>query len=251
MHQKLTGQVALVTGGSRGMGAAIAVRLAADGADVAFSYAADPEKGKKTLAAIEATGRRGLAVKADQADPRRAQHLVRQVADHFGRLDILVNNAGVHVTGTVDAPDRDQSAFDRQLAINLQAVVSTVVAAAPLLTEGGRIVSIASNGSATTSVPFPGLSDYLATKAAVVTYTKGWARDLAPRGITVNAIQPGAIDTDMNPADAEDASFVTSLTPMGRFGRPEEIAAAVSFLVGPEAAFITGASLPVDGGFSC
>ena len=126
-----------------------------------------------------------------------------------------------------------------------------MVAAAPLLTEGGRIVSIASNGSATTSVPFPGLSDYLATKAAVVTYTKGWARDLAPRGITVNAIQPGAIDTDMNPADAEDASLVTSLTPMGRFGRPEEIAAAVSFLVGPEAAFITGASLPVDGGFSC
>lgn len=100
-------------------------------------------------------------------------------------------------------------------------------------------------------MPFPGLSDYLATKAAVVTYTKGWARDLAPRGITVNAIQPGAIDTDMNPADAEDASLVTSLTPMGRFGRPEEIAAAVSFLVGPEAAFITGASLPVDGGFSC
>ena len=120
MHQKLTGQVALVTGGSRGMGAAIAVRLAADGADVAFSYAADPEKGKKTLAAIEATGRRGLAVKADQADPRRAQHLVRQVADHFGRLDILVNNAGVHVTGKVDAPDRDQSAFDRQLAINFK-----------------------------------------------------------------------------------------------------------------------------------
>ncbi|MFI5998478.1 SDR family NAD(P)-dependent oxidoreductase [Streptomyces sp. NPDC051362] len=250
MSEKLAGKVALVTGGSRGVGAAIAARLAADGADVAFSFAADPDEGKKTLAAIEAAGRRGLAVKADQADPRQAQALVEEVVEQFGRLDILVNNAGVFVTGTVDAPDRDQAAFDRQLAINVQGVVSTVVAAVPILAEGGRIVSIAASGSATTRVPFPGIADYVATKAAVTAYTKGWARDLAPRGITVNVILPGSIDTDMNPADSEQASFVTSLTPLGRYGRPEEIAGAVSFLVGPDAEFITGASLPVDGGLT-
>ena len=250
MNENLAGKVALVTGGSRGMGAAIAARLAADGADVAFSYRADPDEGRKTLAAIEAAGRRGLVVKADQADEQQVRTMVQRVGEYFGRLDIVVNNAAVYLQGVVDAADRDQGALDRQLAINLQGTVRTVVAAMPLLSEGGRIISIASTGSTHTKVPFPGIADYMATKAAVVTYAKGWARDLAPRGITVNVVEPGAIDTDMNPATSERAAFMTSMVPLGRYGRPEEIAAAVSFLVGPEAAFITGTVLTVDGGFS-
>ncbi|SNT34366.1 3-oxoacyl-[acyl-carrier protein] reductase [Actinacidiphila glaucinigra] len=250
VNENLAGKVALVSGGSRGLGAAIAARLAADGADVAFSYTADPEQGGKTLAAIEAAGRRGLAVKADQADEQQVRNMVQRVAEYFGRLDVVVNNAAVYLKGAVDKADRDQNALDRQLAVNLQGVVRTVVAAVPLLSVGGRIVSIASTGSTQTRVPFPGIADYMATKAAVVTYAKGWARDLAPRGITVNVVEPGPIDTDMNPADSEQAAYVRSLVPLGRYGRAEEIAAAVSFLVGPEAGFITGATLTVDGGVS-
>jgi 3-oxoacyl-[acyl-carrier protein] reductase len=251
VNENLAGKVALVTGGSRGIGAAIAVRLASDGADVAFSYTADPDEGRKTLAAIEATGRRGLAIKADQADEQQVRSMVHRVGEYFGRLDVVVNNAGMYVQGAVDAADRDQSVLDRQLAVNIQGVVRTVVAAVPLLSDGGRIVSIASTGSSHTKVAFSGIADYTATKAAVVAYAKGWARDLASRGITVNVVEPGPIDTDMNPANSEQASSVASVVPLGRYGRAEEVAAAVSFLVGPEAGFITGATLAVDGGFSC
>jgi 3-oxoacyl-[acyl-carrier protein] reductase len=248
MAGALDGKVALVTGGSRGIGAAIAIRLATDGADVAISFTSASERASETVAAIGRAGRRGFAVQADQAVAEQARGLVGTVVEHFGRLDILVNNAGVFVTGAVDESDPDHDAFDQQMAINVHGVNNTVRAAAPLLPEGGRIVSVATSGAGTISVPFPGLADYFATKAAIVAYTKGWARDLGPRNITVNAVEPGPIDTEMNPADGESAAVMAAATALGRYGTPEDVAAAVAFLVGPDAAYVTGSALTVDGG---
>ncbi len=243
MAKPLSGKVALVTGASRGIGAAIARRLADDGADIAISYTASPDKAEAVVADLKSKGVRAEAFKADQADVKAAARLVDDVAAKFGRLDILVNNAGVFVSG--DAPGED---LDRQFRVNVASVAAAVRAAARHLPEGGRIVTIGSNLGAL--VPFPGLTDYSATKAAVAGYTKGWARDFGPKGVTVNVVQPGPIDTDMNPSDGELADLQRSRTALGRYGRPEEIAAAVAFLAGPEAGFITGAALTVDGGFN-
>jgi 3-oxoacyl-[acyl-carrier protein] reductase len=244
----LSGKVALVTGGSRGIGAAIVRRLAGDGADVAFSYAASVERAENLVRDIEASGHRALAVRADQAIASEVQDLVRQTHAAFGRLDILVNSAGVFVTGMVDDPDADLAAFERQFDVNVKGVVAAVRAAVPLMTDGGRIVSIGTTGAV--HVPFAGAADYVATKAAVAAYSRGWARDLGPRNIMVNTVQPGAIDTDMNPADGAFAETLKGLAALGRYGRPEDIAAAVAFLAGPDAGYITGATLNVDGGQS-
>jgi 3-oxoacyl-[acyl-carrier protein] reductase len=250
MSKNLEGKIALVTGGSRGIGAAIAQRLAIDGAHVAISYSSSPDRADAVVTQIEAEGRHGLAFRADQVDPEQASALAGGVLEHFGRLDILVNNAGVFVTGTVDDPAVDRGALDRQLDINVRGLADVVRAVLPGLTDGGRIVSIATAGSAGTSVAFAGIADYVATKAAVVAYTKGWARDLGPRGITVNAVLPGPIDTEMNPSGGDSAAALAGATALGRYGRVEEVASAVAFLVGPEASYITGSALTVDGGLS-
>ncbi|GAC1046170.1 SDR family oxidoreductase [Rhizobium sp. No.120] len=244
----LAGKVALVTGGSRGIGAAIVRRLAQDGADIAFSYAESADRAEKLVRDIEAAGGKALALKADQAVPSEVASLVRNVHETLGRLDILVNSAGVFVTGPVGDANADLAAFDRQIDINVKGVVSAVRAAVPLMQDGGRIISIGTTGAV--HIPFAGAADYVATKAAVAAYTRGWARDLGPRGITVNVIQPGAINTDMNPEDGPFAETLKSLAALGRYGQPEDIAAAVAFLTGPDAGYITGATLNVDGGQS-
>lgn len=248
MSGKLAGKVALVTGGSRGIGAATAKALAAEGADVAISYSSSPDRAEAVVAELKAKGVRAQAFRADQADAAQVAGLVADVHAAFGRLDILVNNAGVYEQGAATDPATDWSVIERQYAINLHGVLAAIRAAAPLLAEGGRIISIGSGLG--TRTPFPGIADYSATKAALGGYTRGAARDFAPRGVTVNLVQPGSINTEMNPADGAYADFQIAQNALGRYGRPEEIAAGVVFLASPDASFITGATLNIDGGFT-
>lgn len=245
MSKTLAGKVALVTGGSRGIGAAVARSLAQQGADVAISYVSSADKAQALVRELEQLGVRALALQADQADTAIATKLVHDVAEHFGRLDILVNNAGVFLPSASDEVD---VAGNRQFAVNFNSVVAGIRAAQKVLHDGGRIITIGS--CLATRVGFPGLADYAATKAAVVGYSKGIARDLGARKITVNVVQPGPIDTEMNPDEGDFATTMKALIALGRFGKAEEVAAAVTFLASPGASYISGAVLDVDGGYA-
>ena len=244
--KKLTGKVAIVTGASRGIGAAIAKRLAADGAAVAITYSSSPQKAEEVVHAIESAGGRALAIQADSADADAVKRAIAKAVETFDRLDILVNNAGVVALAPIDQFSMDD--FDRLIAVNVKGVFVATQEAVRHIGEGGRIIMIGSINS--DLVPFVGGSVYALTKSAVAGFTRGLARDLGPRGITVNNIQPGPVDTDMNPADGPFAEGLKGLIALHRYGQSDEVAGLVSYLASDEAGYITGASLKIDGGFA-
>jgi 3-oxoacyl-[acyl-carrier protein] reductase len=240
------GRVALVTGGSRGIGAAIARRLAADGADVAITYLRAADRASEVLADVERAGRRGLAIQADGADARAATAAVERTVAELGRLDVLVNNAGVFPMGPVE--DVGLEELERTLALHTRAPFLAAQAAIRYMAPGGRIISIGS--CFVERVPYAGLTLYAMSKAALSGLTKGLARDLGERGITVTLVHPGSTDTDMNPADAAEAEAEREFIAVGEYARPEDIAATVAHLAGAEAAYLTGTAVSVDGGFA-
>ncbi|MFG3300544.1 SDR family NAD(P)-dependent oxidoreductase [Micromonospora chersina] len=242
----LDGKVALVTGGSRGIGAAVALRLAQEGADVALTYERRADRAAELVEQIKAVGRRALAVPADSADPAAARAAVDRVAGEFGRLDVLVNNAGVFLTGPVTELGTDE--VERTIAVNVRAPFVFAQAAVGHLTDGGRIVNIGSNVAE--RAVFPGLALYSMSKTALLGLTRGLARELGGRGITVNLVNPGPTDTDANPADGPNADAIRGFTALGRYAAPAEIAAVVAFLAGPGGGYVTGATINADGGFT-
>lgn len=242
----LSGKTALVTGASRGIGAAIARRLAADGANVAITYKEGAQAAKAVVVDIERLGRKAAAFKVDAADPVAIQRAIDSVVGSFGCIDILVNNAGFMDASGTPLEKTSLEITDQTIFVNVRAPFLFAKGVAPHLSDGGRIINIGSYLEK--RVPAAGLTLYAMTKAAMTGLTKGLARDLAGRGITVNQIAPGPIDTDMNPADGPNADFIRSLTSIGRFGKTVEIASIVAFLASSETAFITGADIAVDGG---
>ncbi|SFE59665.1 SDR family NAD(P)-dependent oxidoreductase [Spirosoma endophyticum] len=243
---KLQGKVAFVTGGSRGIGAGIVQRLAEDGASVAFTYVSSGEKAEKLVSKLENLAVKALAIKADTGSDEEIDRAIQVVVQTFGRIDIIVNSAGLFITGTIDASDTDLVAFKKQWEVNVHGVVHTVRTALPYMGTGGRIISIGSTGGSHS--PYPGIGDYAATKATLAAYTRSWARDLGSKNITANIIQPGLIDTDMNPADGLHSSAMLQSVALGRYGNPTDIGAAVAFLASDDAQYITGVTLNVDGG---
>ncbi|MCD5990112.1 3-oxoacyl-ACP reductase FabG [Pseudomonas sp. CDFA 553] len=244
-HTPLSGKIALVQGGSRGIGAAIVKRLAEEGASIAFTYVSSEAKAQELQESITGNGGKALAIKADSADAEAIRNAVALTVEKFGRVDILVNNAGVLAIGPLDEFSLED--FDRTLAINVRSVFIASQAAAKHMGDGGRIINIGSTNA--DRMPFAGGGVYAMSKSALVGLTKGLARDLGPRGITINNVQPGPVDTDMNPASGDFAESLIPLMAIGRYGHAEEIASFVAYLAGPEAGYITGASLTIDGGF--
>jgi NAD(P)-dependent dehydrogenase (short-subunit alcohol dehydrogenase family) len=244
MHP-LLGKTALVTGGSRGIGAAIAIHLARDGASVAVTFSNDGAGADRTVAAIHALGREGIAIKADNKSADEVETAVAKTIAHFGRIDILVNNAGIYRAGTLDILTIDD--FDDTMSVNLRAAFVASKAAAVAMAAGGRIISIASNLAV--RVPSAEMSIYAASKAALTGLSQGMARDLGPRGITVNVVHPGSTNTDMNPEDGPYASEQkTLMASNGSFAVPADVAAVVAFLASPQAQSVTGAAWTVDNG---
>lgn len=245
-RKTLAGKVALVTGGSRSIGAAIAKRLATDGATVAITYHGSPEKAASVVAAIEAEGGRAVAIKADAGDAGAVRAAVNQAADVLGGVDILVNNAGIALGGPIDEiTDED---YNRMIAVNVTGVFVATQEAVRKMKPGGRVIHIGS--SMVRYAAFPTASLYTLTKGAVAGFNRSLVRDLGPRGITVNTVHPGPTDTDMNPDGGPVSKIVGPGMAIGRYGKPEEIASVVSYLASPEAAFVTGADIVADGGFT-
>jgi 3-oxoacyl-[acyl-carrier protein] reductase len=246
MNKPLSGKTALVTGGSRSIGAAIAKRLAADGASVAITYSTSPDKAREVVSSIEAGGRKAMAIEADAADPAAVREAVAKTVSAFGGIDILVNNAGALAVAPIEQFSLED--FDRLIAVNVRGVFVATQEAAKQMREGGRIIHIGSCNS--DRMPFAGGSVYALTKGAIAAFTKGLARDLGPRGITVNNVQPGPVDTDMNPAKGAFAAGTIPNIALQRYGHTDEIANFVAFLASPGASYITGASLLADGGYA-
>jgi 3-oxoacyl-[acyl-carrier protein] reductase len=242
----LAGKVAVVLGGSRGIGAAIVRRLAGDGASVLFTFANAEAEAETVAADVETAGGRAVALRADSADPQAIRDAVAQAVKRFGRLDILVNNAGLIGMRRPEGYDIDE--FDRMYAVNVRAPLVAAEAAQAQMGDGGRIIMIGS--MAGDRVGVPGAALYASTKSAIAGMTRALARDYGPRGITVNDVQPGPTETDMNPANSPHRERLTAQSPLGRVGEPDEIASLVAFLAGPQSSYINGACLTVDGGFS-
>jgi 3-oxoacyl-[acyl-carrier protein] reductase len=246
MSKKLEGKIALVTGGSRGIGAAIAKRLAADGAHVAITYAKDASAACAVVKAIEQGGGKAVAIQADAANVEAVKAAVEKTVATFGQLDVLVNNAGTAIPKTFEETTLEE--MDRVIDINVRGTMATTQAALKHMKSGGRIISI---GSAVGDrVQIPGLVAYSATKGAVKIFTQGLSREVGGRGITVNNIQPGPIDTDLNPASGDWAVPQKAATALDRYGNVDEIAAAVAFIAGPESSYMTGSNITVDGGMN-
>lgn len=242
----LIGKVALVTGGSRSIGAAIAKRLAADGAAVAITYSASPDRAADVVSEIEAAGGKALAIAADAGNPDAVRSAVARTVEAFGRLDILVNNAGVAINAPIEAYRFED--YERMLAVNVTGVFVATQEAVRHMPAGGRIIHIGS--SMTRYAAFPTASVYTLTKGAISGFNRSLVRDLGPKGITVNTVHPGPTDTDMNPADGPVAAIVGPGMAIGRYGQPSEIAHVVAFLASDEAAFVTGADIVADGGLT-
>jgi 3-oxoacyl-[acyl-carrier protein] reductase len=246
MDSTLQNKRALITGGSRGIGAAIAKRLARDGAHIALTYVSKPDQAHQTVKAAEAFGVKALAIQADSADANAVVAAIERTVAELGGIEILVNNAGVGVMAPID--DYRLEDFDRTVSVNLRAVFVAAQAAVKHMKAGGRIINIGSCNA--DRMPFVGGAVYAMSKAALVGLVKGLSRDLGTRGITINNVQPGPVDTEMNPADSDFADMLRKLMALPRYAAGDEVAAMVAYLAGPEAGFVTGASLTIDGGFT-
>ena len=245
-QRELTGKVALVTGGSRGIGAAIAKRLAAGGASVAITYSKGAEAAASVVEAIEHDGGKAVAIQADAADADAVRNAVETAVETFGRLDVLVNNAGTAIAMAVEETTLED--FDRLFAVNVRGAFVATQSALKHIKSGGRIIMIGS--CLGERVFMPGMAPYSATKGAIKMFTQGLARELGARGVTVNNVQPGPIDTDLNPAAGQWAVGQKAAVPLDRYGRTDEVAALVAFVAGPESSYINGANLTVDGGIN-
>ncbi len=244
--KRLENKVALVTGGSRGMGAAIVEKLASEGADIVFTYSKSKERADEVVARVTSHGRKAIAIQANNAVAADILYAVDSTIQQFGRIDILVNNAGMYQYKLLE--DYTLEDYDLMMAVNTKAVFVASQAAAKYMEAGGRIITIGSNMAE--RLASPGGLLYSMSKSALLGLNKGLARDLGGKGITANLVQPGPIDTEMNPADSAHAPALASFTALGRYGKTEEIASLVSFLAGPESSFITGTTQTIDAGFN-
>ena len=246
MNHNLKNKRALVTGGSRGIGAAIVKRLATEGADVALTYSNSPDQANEVAKSSQALGVKSLAIQADSADANAVTTAVDRTAAELGGLDILVNNAGIAIMAPVDEFKLED--FDRILAINVRAVFVAIRAASKHMKEGGRIINIGSTNA--DRMPFAGGAVYAMSKSALQGLVQGAARDLGPRGITINNVQPGPVNTDLNPDSGDFAEMLKKVTAIPRYATADEIAGMVAYLASAEASYVTGANLMIDGGFS-